>query len=382
MKHRRQMRKKCKKHSRSFRRASSRFLNRYLKVSNTGFHFIMQERRISAMIRMELGQNSYNIELNRGNLHRAGELLHLNRKVMIITDTGVPIDYANTVAAECEEAYIKVVEQGEGSKSLQTAEEILTEMLNHEFGRKDCVVAVGGGVVGDLAGVVASLYMRGIDFYNIPTTVLSQVDSSIGGKTAVNLGGIKNIIGAFHQPKAVLIDPDTLQTLSERQIVNGLMEAVKMGATSEPELFGIFKDGNWQENIDVIIEKALFVKKYVVEQDEKESHLRKILNFGHTIGHGFESAAKGKFLHGECVALGMLYMSSNEVREQLLEIYDRLGFAVPDISEFDLDEVKKAILHDKKANNKNCSVVYVSEIGDGQIEEWPMTKVLERLERE
>jgi len=334
------------------------------------------------MIRMELGQNSYNIELQRGNLNKAGELLDLSRKVMIITDTGVPIEYARKIAAWCKEPYIKVVNQGEGSKSLQTAEEILTEMLNHEFGRKDCVVAVGGGVVGDLAGVVASLYMRGIDFYNVPTTVLSQVDSSIGGKTAVNLAGIKNIIGAFYQPKAVLIDPDTLLSLSERQIVNGLMEAVKMGATSDSELFDIFKEGNWKDSIDVIIEKALLVKKSVVEQDEKESHLRKILNFGHTIGHGFESAAKGKLLHGECVALGMLYMSNDEVRNQLLEIYDRLGFAVPNISEFDLDEVKKAILHDKKANDKNCSVVYVSQIGDGQIEEWPMTKVLERLERE
>lgn len=334
------------------------------------------------MIRMELGQNSYNIELNRGNLHKAGELLNLNRKVMIVTDTGVPIEYAKIIATGCRESYIKVVNQGEGSKSLQTAEEILTEMLNHEFSRKDCVVAVGGGVVGDLAGVVASLYMRGIDFYNVPTTVLSQVDSSIGGKTAVNLGGIKNVVGAFYQPKAVLIDPDTLQTLPERQIVNGLMEAVKMGATSDPELFYIFKDGNWKENIDLIIEKALLVKKYVVEQDEKESHLRKILNFGHTIGHGFESVAKGKLLHGEYVALGMLYMCNNEVREQLLEIYASLGFAVPNVSEFDLDEVKKAILHDKKANDKNCSVVYVSQIGDGQIEEWPMTKVLERLERE
>lgn len=334
------------------------------------------------MIRMELGQNSYNIELQRGNLNKAGELLDLSRKVMIITDTGVPIEYARKIAAWCKEPYIKVVNQGEGSKSLQTAEEILTEMLNHEFGRKDCVVAVGGGVVGDLAGVVASLYMRGIDFYNVPTTVLSQVDSSIGGKTAVNLAGIKNIIGAFYQPKAVLIDPDTLLSLSERQIVNGLMEAVKMGTTSDSELFDIFKEGNWKDSIDVIIEKALLVKKSVVEQDEKESHLRKILNFGHTIGHGFESAAKGKLLHGECVALGMLYMSNDEVRNQLLEIYDRLGFAVPNISEFDLDEVKKAILHDKKANDKNCSVVYVSQIGDGQIEEWPMTKVLERLERE
>lgn len=332
------------------------------------------------MIRMELGQNSYNIELQRGNLEKAGELLRLNRKVMIITDEGVPIQYAEKIASQCKEPYIKIVAQGEGSKSLQTAEEILVEMLEHQFGRKDCVVAVGGGVVGDLAGVVASLYMRGIDFYNIPTTVLSQVDSSIGGKTAVNLAGIKNIIGAFHQPKAVLIDPDTLSTLSERQIINGLFEAIKMGATSDKELFDLFLKDDWKQQLDFIIEKALLVKKNIVEQDEKESHLRKILNFGHTIGHGFESAAKGRLLHGECVALGMLYMSDEDVKKQLLETYDKVGFAVPDISGFNLDEVKEAILHDKKASGQSCSVVFVSKIGDGEITEWPMEQVLERLE--
>ncbi len=334
------------------------------------------------MIRMELGKNSYNIELQRGNLEKASELLKLDRKVMIITDAGVPIQYAEKIASQSKEAYIKVVAQGEGSKSLQTAEEILVEMLERQFSRKDCVVGVGGGVVGDLSGFVASLYMRGIDFYNVPTTLLSQVDSSIGGKTAVNLAGIKNIIGAFYQPKAVLIDPDTLNTLSERQIVNGLVEAIKMGATSDKALFDLFLNNDWKNNLDIIIEKALLVKKYVVEQDEKESHLRKILNYGHTIGHGFESAAKGKYLHGECVALGMLYMSGEEVQKQLLEIYENLGFKVPSLSEFNLDEVKEAILHDKKASNKNCSVVFVSEIGDGQIEEWPMEQVLGRLERE
>jgi 3-dehydroquinate synthase len=253
-------------------------------------------------------------------------------------------------------------------------------MLKYQFSRKDCVVAVGGGVVGDLGGFVASLYMRGVDFYNIPTTLLAQVDSSIGGKTAVNLAGIKNIIGAFYQPKAVLIDPDTLDTLPERQLVNGLFEAIKMGATNDKELFDLFLNDEWKDNLDLIIEKALFVKKYVVEQDEKESHLRKILNFGHTIGHGFESAAHGRYLHGECVALGMLYMSSEEVQEQLCAIYENLGFELPEFYSFNLEEVKEAILHDKKASSSNCSVVYVSEIGKGSIEEWPMEAVLERLE--
>lgn len=332
------------------------------------------------MIRMELGKNSYNIEIERGILKRASEFLNLNRKVMIVTDDGVPTQYAEVLAKQCKEVYIQIIPQGEKYKTLQTAEIILAEMLHKQFGRKDCVIAVGGGMVGDLAGVVASLYMRGVDFYNVPTTLLAQVDSSIGGKTAVNLGGIKNVIGAFYQPKAVLIDPDTLKTLSERLVLNGLMEALKMGATNDKTLFSIFQEGNWMSHLDEIIEKALLVKKYIVEQDEKESYLRKILNFGHTIGHGFESAAHGQYLHGECVALGMLYMSSEEVKKELMEIYESLGFQVPNASEFDMNEVRAAILHDKKANDKRCTAVFVDKIGQGSIEEWTMEQVLARLE--
>ena len=332
------------------------------------------------MIRMELGSNSYNIEIERGILNYAGKHLNLNRKVMIVTDDGVPSVYAESIANQCKEAFVKVIPQGEAHKTLQTVEDVLQEMLTNQFSRKDCVVAVGGGMVGDLAGVTASLYMRGVDFYNVPTTLLAQVDSSIGGKTAVNLGGIKNIVGAFYQPKAVLIDPDTLATLSERLVVNGLMEALKMGATNDADLFAVFQEGDWKKHLDEIIEKALLIKKYVVEQDERESHLRKILNFGHTIGHGFESAAHGKYLHGECVALGMLYMVSPEVKEKLLDIYEKLGFTVPEITEFDMKEVKEAILHDKKASNKNCSVVFVERVGEGEIAEWSMEQLLERLE--
>ncbi len=334
------------------------------------------------MIRMNLGKNSYNIEVQRGNIDRAGEILNLQRKVIIVTDEGVPSIYAEKIASQCAEAYIEVAPQGEGSKSFSMVESILKAMLEQQFSRKDCVVAVGGGVVGDLAGFVASLYMRGIDFYNVPTTLLSQVDSSIGGKTAVNLDGIKNIVGSFYQPKAVLIDPNTLETLPKRQVVNGLFEVIKMGATSDESLFNMFLEGDWEEQIDVLIEKALLVKKAVVEEDEKESHLRKILNYGHTIGHGFESAANGRYLHGECVALGMLYMSSEEVQEQLCEIYEKLEFELPEFYTFDLETVREAITHDKKANHDKCSVVFVSEIGRGTIEEWSMEEVLDRLECE
>ena len=225
------------------------------------------------MIRMELG-SSYNIEVERGILERASDYLNLNRKVMIVTDDGVPSVYAEIFAKQCKEAYIKVIPQGEANKTLQTVESVLQEMLDNQFSRKDCVVAVGGGMVGDLAGVTASLYMRGIDFYNVPTTLLAQVDSSIGGKTAVNLGGIKNVVGAFYQPKAVLIDPDTLSTLSERLLINGLMEALKMGLTNDEYLVAMLQEKDWKKHLEEIIERALLIKKYVVEQDEKESHLR------------------------------------------------------------------------------------------------------------
>ena len=181
------------------------------------------------IIRMELGDSSYDIVLERGCLKKAGELLNLDRKVFILTDDGVPAQYAQTVADQCKEAHIHTVPQGEGSKSFAVLEELLTKMLELGFTRGDCVCSVGGGVVGDLGGFTAACYMRGIDFYNIPTTVLSQVDSSIGGKTAINLAGVKNIVGAFWQPKKVLIDPDTLDTLDDRQKSSGLAEAVKAG---------------------------------------------------------------------------------------------------------------------------------------------------------
>ena len=164
-------------------------------------------------ITMNLGQDSYGIVVERGILAKANQHLNLNRRVLIVTDEGVPSEYAKTLAAQCRDSVICTIDQGESSKSLSVFEKLLHVMLDRDFSRKDCVVAVGGGVVGDLSGFAASAYMRGIDFYNIPTTLLSQIDSSIGGKTAINLGGVKNIVGAFYQPKKVLIDPDLLKTV-------------------------------------------------------------------------------------------------------------------------------------------------------------------------
>ena len=251
---------------------------------------------------------------------------------------------------------------GEGSKSLEGFAGLQKLMLENGFSRKDCVAAVGGGVVGDLSGFAASAYMRGIDFYNIPTTLLSQIDSSIGGKTAINFGGVKNIVGAFYQPKKVLIDPDLLKTLPQRQISNGLAEAVKMALTSDKELFELFETGEIDKNLDEIIIRSLNIKKNVVEQDEKEAGLRKILNFGHTVGHGIESSeGMQELYHGECVALGMIPMCGEEIRPRVLEVLKTCGLYR--VLDYDWEKITDAAFHDKKADGDTVSVTTVNEIG-------------------
>ena len=319
------------------------------------------------IIRMELGEASYDIVLERGCLKRAGELLNLDRKVLILTDEGVPAQYAQTVAERCREPHIYTVQQGEGSKSFAVLEAILTKMMELGFTRGDCVCSVGGGVVGDLGGLAAACCMRGIDFDNIPTTMLSQVHSSIGGKTAVNLGGVKNIVGAFWQPKKVLIDPDTLDTLSERQKSSGLAEAVKAGLIADPVLFAMFEDyaaGGAPLDLEKVIAASLMVKKKVVEEDERESGVRKILNFGHTIGHGIESVTG--LLHGECVAMGMIPMCSPAVRSRLVPVLGALH--LPARVHADPEEVYKAVLHDKKMGDGFVCIVSVDTVGSYTIQ--------------
>ena len=312
------------------------------------------------ILNLALGQNSYDIVIERGSIKQAGELLNLNRKTLIVTDSGVPREYAETVAKAAKEPYILAVPEGEGSKSFETLQILLSKMLSESFTRRDCAIAVGGGVIGDLTGFAASVYMRGIDFYNIPTTVLSQVDSSIGGKTAINFEGIKNNIGAFYQPKKVIIDTDVLKTLPARQISNGLAEAVKMSLTSDKNLFELFEKGSYAENIDLIIEKSLRIKKDVVSKDEKEAGLRRILNFGHTIGHGIESLNMGLY-HGECVALGMIPMCGESVRERLIPVLKKLK--LPTALDFDENRVLSAMTHDKKAGGGKITAVFVNETG-------------------
>lgn len=309
--------------------------------------------------------SEYSIVLERGALNRMGDLLDLNRKVLIVTDDGVPESYSKTVANASKTPVVVTVPQGEKSKNIDTLQMILKSMVENDFTRSDCVVAVGGGVVGDMAGFAASIFMRGIDFYNIPTTVLSQVDSSIGGKTAIDFLGYKNLIGSFYQPKKVVIDPETLKTLPQRQISNGLAESLKMALTSDSKLFKIFEeqDVSRDDVIDKIIERSLLIKKEVVEKDEREGGLRKILNFGHTLAHAIESINEmKKYYHGECVAIGMLPMCSDEIKPRVLSVLKKLN--LPTSLEETAVQLIDACKHDKKAFGENITIITVEKIGE------------------
>lgn len=310
-------------------------------------------------LNVKTSQGNYDIVIQRGGLHRVGEIFDLNRKVLVVSDSGVPEEYGMTVASQCDEAVLFVFEQGETSKNMDTYSGILSTLVDNCFTRTDCIVAVGGGVVGDMAGFAAATYMRGIDFYNIPTTVLSQVDSSIGGKTAIDFAGYKNLVGAFYPPRGVLIDSDVLHTLPQRQIANGMAEAIKMALTHDGELFSLLEQTDTVT--DEILYRALSIKKQVVEADEHETGLRKVLNFGHTLGHAIESVETPSFYHGECVALGMVPMCAPAVRERLIPLLKKWG--LPSVYAGDLTAVVEACRHDKKVDGDAITVILVSEVG-------------------
>ena len=327
---------------------------------------------------MQLKKNSYDIILKRGclkNLHQFANLV--NRKVFILTDDGVPAAYARTVADQCSDARIYAIPQGEASKCLKIYGRVLEEMLAFGMSRSDVVVAVGGGVVGDLGGFCAATYMRGIDFINCPTSTLAQIDSSIGGKTAIDLGETKNIVGAFWQPQVVLIDPDVLDTLPRRHYVNGLAEALKAGVIADPELFALFEKNTPEEDIEQIIYRSLLVKKHIVEQDEREQGPRAALNFGHTIGHGIEAVKgvrgrrKNGLYHGECVALGMLPMIEDKALAKRTRAVMR-ALGLPTRASYDKHKVLAQMRHDKKGRGGSITVIRVPGLGCWRADKLPM----------
>lgn len=328
---------------------------------------------------VHLKDASYPILIERHAIENINQIINTKRKIAIIADSGVPDQWIEIVNKQCAQAHVIRFEQGEASKCFSQYEKLLNTLIQYQFTRNDAIIAIGGGVTGDLAGFVAATYMRGIDFYNIPTTLLSQVDSSVGGKVAIDVGSYKNIVGAFWQPKAVLIDPNVLSTLPKRQINNGLVEALKTGLIQDSELVSLFEQEKL--NIDEIIYRSINVKRQVVEKDEKESNLRKILNFGHTIGHAIESAyGLNTYLHGECVAMGMLFFTEDKaLRQRILKIYQRLE--LPTIPDYDTKVLMDYIVHDKKSHSTCTTIVKVNEVGSYQLEELSFQELETLLER-
>jgi len=329
------------------------------------------------ILSVDLGARSYDVVVERGCLQQAGRLLNLDRKVLIVTDTGIPAAYSQAVARASREPVTVCFETGEKSKNLNTWMTLLDALLDHGFTRTDCVVAVGGGVVGDMAGFAAASYLRGIDFYNVPTTLLSQLDSSVGGKVGVDHRGYKNMVGAFYQPKKVLIDPDVLSTLDPRQVRAGAAEAVKVAMTRDGELFRLFESGQALDRMEEMILRGLSAKAQVVRQDETEGGLRRVLNFGHTVGHAVETVSGYRLLHGECVALGMIPMTSPELRPRLIAVLEKLG--LPTRYEGDAAQILAAMSHDKKCHGSDITVVRCSEVGSFRFETLPFEALAREL---
>lgn len=325
---------------------------------------------------MRTQSDVYDIILDRGCINSISSYIDLDRRVFILTDQNIPNRWIDIVKDQCPVSMVYRVPGGEDSKSMAVFEEVLTACLDFHMSRKDLIIALGGGVIGDLSGFVAASYMRGIDYMSIPTSTLSQIDSSIGGKTAINLGKVKNIVGAFYHPKLVLIDFDTLSTLPERQKVNGLVEAIKAGLIRDPKLFELFEKDDYNMHMEEIIYRSLCMKRDVVQQDEKENGLRKLLNFGHTIGHGIESYYNLEtYLHGEAVMMGMFYfITSGELKERLKNICLRMGLPITD--DFDIQKVYELTTMDKKASGNTISTVWVDEPGHSYIKELPMEDLL------
>ncbi|RJP19039.1 MAG: 3-dehydroquinate synthase [Candidatus Omnitrophota bacterium] len=345
----------------------------------------MQEEKNRADIHVGLGERSYTISVGSELMDEIGDIakrLNFDSPIVIITDDHVETLYAQRVKLSLEQQGFNTAvcsfAAGETSKHLQTVARLYDQLVALKPERKSGIIALGGGVPGDIAGFVAATYLRGIRFVQVPTTLLAQVDSSVGGKVGVDHAGGKNLIGAFHQPAAVVIDTDTLKTLDERQLKAGLAEVIKHGVIADAILFKQIS-----EKIDrlLAVEETFYrkiipwnckIKARVVEQDEKEEGLRAILNYGHTIGHAIESVTGyERYLHGEAVAIGMIIeaqlgerlgVTPPNVTAEILDLIRRIGYPLdkPDINAHVLIN---SMTRDKKVQQGTIRFIFPIQIG-------------------
>lgn len=332
---------------------------------------------------IDLGKRSYYINIGQGLLENLEDYMGSRDKTMIITDKNVDKLYGDRLLDSLDgQVYKYIIEPGEASKTIATVEDILIEMVDLNFTRNSKIIALGGGVVGDIAGFCASIFMRGIGFLSVSTSLLSSVDSSVGGKTGVNLPNGKNMIGSFYQPEAVLIDLDLLETLELREIRSGLGEIIKYGIIWD---YGFLKELEREledivnlkkESLKGVIWRSCQIKAEIVSQDEKERGIRKILNHGHTIAHALESLSNYReYSHGEAVLIGIYYESLMAKKMGLIEdsyfkeieaIIKSLAIDL-DISDFSKEDLIERMTHDKK--NREGKISFILPVARGCVRE-------------
>ena len=340
-------------------------------------------------LNIDLGERSYEIILGSDVLTKVGESLSKvlqPSRVVLVTHPVLFQLYGDKILPGFKDQgwTLDVIEvpEGETSKTLKQAEIIYDRLLDLKCDRKSVLIAFGGGVIGDLVGFVAATFQRGIPFVQVPTTLLSQVDSSVGGKTAVNHPKGKNIIGAFYQPRLVAADLDTLQSLPREEFRAGLAEVIKYGVIYDATLFDYLEQNTEKimrlekECLMHIIKTSCSIKAEVVEKDERESHYRMILNFGHTLGHAIEAlTGYSKFIHGEAVAIGMVYAAKlshqlgkcpQEIPERIMELVKKCGLPV-DLPDLDPQLIIESLYHDKKTINNKIKFILVKGIGKIEI---------------
>ena len=334
---------------------------------------------------VDLGERSYPIIIEDNLLDRIDEEIQKvfkGNKVFILTDENVNKFYGDRISSKLLEAGYDVrslaLPAGEETKSFFTLPEVYNALLDFNLTRSDLIITLGGGVIGDLGGFVASTYLRGVSFVQIPTSLLAQVDSSVGGKVAVDLEKGKNLVGSFYHPKLVLIDPLVLKTLEKRFLIDGMAEVIKYGCIKDNTLFEYLNDTEVIEvinNIGTIIHRCCDIKRGVVEKDEKDTGERMLLNFGHTIGHAIEQYYNySKYTHGEAVAIGMYNISliseergiteegTSKKIKNILEKYN-----LPYDMDIDIENILDTMNLDKKKLGKKLNVILLKKIGESEI---------------
>ena len=332
----------------------------------------------------------YPIYIEHGIIGSAGKYIRERSdavRAVIVSDSNVAPIYADRVENSLKEngfeTSVFVFEAGEERKRLCTIEKMYSFFYEHDITRTDVLIALGGGVTGDMTGFAAASYLRGIDFVQIPTSLLSQVDSSVGGKTGVDLPVGKNLVGAFWQPILVLIDPDTLDTLPQKFFNDGMGEVIKYGCIKSPSLFKRLENENARDIIDDIIYECVTIKRDIVVNDERDTGERAIRNFGHTFGHALEKlSGYSGMTHGEAVALGALMITGVTENKGITEIgtRDRIfnllkKYDMPFKTEYSFEDIIKATRGDKKSTGKGLNFIFLREIGTCFINLIPFEKI-------